>query len=425
MSERLLAMIVNLIVGIYVARYLGPLRFGILSYATSFVGIFSVVATLGLDKIAVREFIDHPQNRETILGTLFVTKLFGALFVMGLIFLTLLITHNDTYTKLIILLIATGLLFQSFHAIDFYFQSQVTSKYAVFAHFFQITLSASAKTILVLRGADLVWFGVVILFDSITLAWGLVYFFCLQLKNKLKRWRFDSTLARRLLGESWPIALSGIVVTVYMKIDQIMIKEMLNAEAVGLYAVAVRLSEVWYFFPGVVMKSLFPAIIRLKNSNSTAYNTMLQQLHDMLFSVAFLIALFLFFFSRDIILFLFGENYLDAGRLLAVHVWAGIFVFPGNVRAHLVIIENKQLVALLFRTIGAVLNICLNFILIPRIGVIGAAWATLAAYIIPVCMVSVFDPLIRSTLVMTIKSYLLPIRLLNYKRPLYSTISHD
>ena len=170
------------------------------------------------------------------------------------------------------------------------------------------------------------------------------------------------------------------------------------------------------------MKSLFPAILSIKINNPEVYRVRLQQLHDMLFSIAFIISILLFFFSEDIIVFLFGENFLGASSLLAVHIWASIFVFPGNVRAHMIIIENKQVVALIFRSIGAILNIFLNYLLIPRVGAIGAAWATLASYIVPVCIVSVFDPVIRLTLMMTFKSYLLPFRVLNFKRPLYGAI---
>lgn len=419
MAERILAMAVTLCVGIYVARYLGPQRFGLLNYAMSFVGLFSVLATLGLDQIAVREFIKEPAERESILGTLFGLKLSGALVALGLIFFALSFTGNDPQTNLLIFIIAAGLIFQSFNIIDFYFQSQVVSKYVVFAQVFQLVISSVIKISMVLLKADLLWFALVILCDSVILAAGLLYFLHLRHKGLFLSWRFDVVLAKRLLKESWPLALSGLAVTVYMKIDQVMIKEMMNAEAVGLYAVAVRLSEVWYFLPAIILKSLFPAIISIRENHEEIYTVRLQQLHDMLSSVAFIIAVLIFFFSKDIIVLLFGEQFLGADAILAVHIWAGILVFPGNVRAYLIVIENKQLVALVFRSIGAIINVILNYMLIPRFGAIGAAWATLASYIFPVCMISFFDPLIRLTVVMTLKSYCLPFRALMYRRSLY------
>lgn len=422
MVERLLAMAVTLCVGIYVARYLGPQRFGLLNYALSFVGLFSVLATLGLDQIAVREFVKESAERESILGTVFGLKLIGALIVIGFVFFALYFTGNDTPTKLLILIITAGLIFQSFNVIDFYFQSQVVSKFVVFAQVFQLIISSVAKISLVLLEANLLWFALVILIDSAVLAVGLLYFLSLRHKGLVSSWRFDVALAKRLLKESWPLALSGLVVTVYMKIDQVMIKEMLDAEAVGRYAVAVRLSEVWYFFPTIILKSLFPAIISMRENNEEIYNIRLQQLHDMLSFVAFPIALVIFFFSEEMIAFLFGEQFQGAGAILAVHIWAGLLVFPGNVRAHLIVIENKQVVALVFRSIGAILNVILNYMLIPKFGAIGAAWATLASYILPICIISFFDPLIRLTVVMTLKSYCLPFRALIYRRSLYRVV---
>ena len=419
MAERILFLAVTLIVGIYVTRYLGPQRQGILSYASSFVGLFMILSTLGLDQITVRELVKKSADKEAILGTVFWLKLYGSLALLGGISFALYFIDNDTQTKYLILIVAAGSIFKSFNVVDFYFQSQVVSKYVVLTQVFQLIFSSVVKITLVFLKAKLLWFAVVMLADSLILAVGLLYSLHLRENGLVSSWRFDVGLAKRFLKESWPLALSGLVVTVYMKIDQVMINEMLNTEAVGMYAVAVSLSEAWYFFPGVVLKSLFPAIISLKENHGEMYFIKLQQLHDLLSFLAFPIALLMFFFSEHIVVFLFGEQFSGAGVILAVHIWAGMFVFPGNVRAHLIIIHNKQIVALIFRSIGAVINVILNFILIPKFGAIGAAWATLASYIIPICLISFFDSLMRLTMVMTIKSYFLPFRALIYRRSLY------
>lgn len=416
-------MAASLSVGIYVARYLGPKQFGLLSYAISFVGLFSVVSTLGLDQIAVRELKTDPTKKDIILGTLFLLKLTGSVIAIMLILLTILASDNDRLTEILILIIAIGLIFQSFNVINFYFQSQVISKYIAFANIFQLSISSIIKISLVVLKANLYWFALLIFFDSVILAIGFLYLFRLHNKPIIYSWRFDYVLAKKILNESWAIAISGVVATVYMKIDQIMIKEMLNAESVGLYSVAARFSEVWYFFPSLILQSLFPAIIDIKNNFKKIYDKRLQQLHDMLSLAAIIVSIIIFIFSDDIISFLYGKQFLGAGKILAVHIWSCLLVFPGNIRAYLIIIENKQVVALVFRSFGAVLNILLNFILIPRMGAIGAAWATLASFILPVLLISFYDPLIRLTVIMTLKSYCLPFRILLYKRSLYSVSS--
>ena len=173
MVERLVGLTVTLIVGIYVARYLGPQRFGLLNYAISFVGLFAVLSTFGLDQITVREFVTKPSKAESIFFTVFCLKLIGALIVLGLIFAALVFTNNDLYIKFLIFIIAAGLLFQSFNVIDFYFQSQVTARYVVISKLIRLLISSAIKVGLVLLNADLLWFAIVILLDSIFLALSL------------------------------------------------------------------------------------------------------------------------------------------------------------------------------------------------------------------------------------------------------------
>lgn len=419
MVEMVLNMAANLTVGLYVARYLGPVKFGLLGYGMSFVGLFSALATLGLDQITVRELVRNKVLDKTLLGTVFLLKLGGGFLVIVAIAAVLVIAESDPLTKQLVIIVACGLIFQSFDVISFYFQSRVISRYSVLARSIQLVLSSVVKVLLVLNQASLIWFALVILADSIMIAAGLLVCLYRFDRDLAKGWRFDAGLAGRLMKDSWPLALSGLVVTIYMKIDQVMIKEMLDAEAVGLYASAVRLSEFWYFIPGIVLNSFFPAIISARDNNRDCYYDRLQQLHDFLSAAAIPIALFVFFFADEIIDLLFGHKFAGAGAILSVHIWAGVVVFPGNVRAHLLILENKQLVALGFRTLGAILNVSLNLILIPMVGPIGAAWATLASYIVPVLIVAAFDPIIRLTVIMTGKSYLLPFRVLVYGRGLY------
>ena len=423
MLGRIFQMVITFCVGIFVARYLRPERFGLLNYAMSFVALFTIFATLGLDRIAVRELVEKPSDREIILGSVFWTKLCGALFVFVIVGVLLPFMDIDKLSSLLILIIAAGLIFQPFLVIDIYFQSQVLSKYVVFAQTTQLAISALAKLLLIFLKAPLIWFAIVIMADSILLAIALFCFFRFfrpHAKDAFSIWHFDFRTATGLLKDSWPLILSGFVVTLYMKVDQVMIKEMLDAKSVGLYAVTVRLSESWFFIPGLILQSLFPGIIALKNRNKEIFELRLQQLHDFLSSFAIVIAIATSSFASTIIGYLFGAEYLAASTILSIHIWGGVIVFPGNIRAHMVIIENKQYVALIWRSMGALINVAMNFFLIPVYGPVGAAWATLAAYFFPVVIVAFFDPTVKQSVVMSFKSYLLPFRLLIYGRRLYS-----
>ena len=120
-SERIFAIVLTLAVGIYVARYLGPGQFGLLSYAISFVGLFSMLATLGLDQIVVRELVTSPGQTDSLLSTVFWLKIAGSILVLGLTLLTLVLSSSDPLSIKIVIIVASGLLFQSFNVIDFFF----------------------------------------------------------------------------------------------------------------------------------------------------------------------------------------------------------------------------------------------------------------------------------------------------------------
>jgi len=380
-GEKILRMIVGLFVGIWVARYLGPEQFGLFSYAQSFVGLFTVIATLGLDGIVIRELVKDESRRDELIGTAFWMKLFGAFLVLLLLAFAVGFTSNDAQTNSLVFIIASATIFQSFNVVDFYFQAKVMSKYIVYANVISLLISSVVKIALILNEASLVAFAWVILFDSFILAVGYGYFY---LKNhlSLKLWKFQKSVAVNLLRDSWPLILSGIVVSIYMKIDQVMIKEILGSEAVGQYAAAVRLSEAWYFIPMVISASLFPAIINAKKVSEELYYQRLQKLYDLMVWMSIVIAIFMTFMSDWIVELLYGGQYDEAGGVLMIHIWAGIFVFLGVASGKWFINENLQMLSFWRTFYGMMINVVLNIFLIPKHGVQGAAIATLLSYFV-------------------------------------------
>ena len=380
--EKILRMTVGLFVGIWVARYLGPEQFGVFSYAQSFVGLFTAIATLGLDGIVVRELVKDESRRDELIGTAFWMKLVGAFLVLIFLAVAVNFTSNDTETNALVFIIASATIFQSFNVVDMYFQAKVMSKYVVYANTASLFMSAIVKITLILNDAPLIVFAWVVLFDSFVLGVGFVYFY---IKNNstfsIKNLKFNKLTAVNLLRDSWPLILSGIVVSVYMKIDQVMIKEMLDSEAVGQYAAAVRLSEAWYFIPMVIASSLFPAIINAKKINEKLYYERLQKLYDLMVWIAIAIALPMTFLSDWVVELLYGGQYNEAGGVLMIHIWAGIFVFLGVASGQWFVAGNMQLLSFHRTLLGAIVNVVLNIILIPKYGINGAAISTIIGQI--------------------------------------------
>ena len=405
LGERILRMGVSLFVGIYVARYLGPERFGLLSYANSFVGIFVALATLGLDEVVVRELVKTPEQREKILGTSFLLKLVGTLLMWAAILVAIPLTENDLQTNILIIIIAFGTVFQAFNVIDLNFQAKVKSKYVVHAQFVQLIISSIVKIILVVNEAPLIWFASVYSLDVIVLAMGLVFAYLYNGEN-IFSWKWSFETSKYLLHDSWPLILAGVVVSVYMKIDQVMIKEMLGAKEVGLYAAAVKLSEAWYFIPMAIASSLYPAIINARVFQKEVYYQKIQNLFDLMVWIAVSIALPTTFLSTLVVEFLYGKEYLGSSSVLIIHIWTGVFVFLGVASSKYLLAENF-IKKTFYRTfIGALLNIIMNYYLIRIIGIQGAAISTLVSHFFAAYLYDFFDKDLRNMFIFKTKSLL-------------------
>ena len=379
LGERVLRMVVSLLVGIYVARYLGPERFGLLSYTLSFVLLFSSLASFGLDDILVRELVKQPEQRNNLLGTVFWLKVCGTIVMGTAIALVLKFKPEDQQTYWMIAIITFGFLFQATNVVDFYFQSQVQSKFAVRAQAIQLILTSLFKIYLVWNQAELIWFAFALMLDQVVVAvlFLLVYHWKIEWFPFLS---FTWIQAKKLMIDAWPLIFAGMVVSVYMKIDQVMLKEMLDAKAVGVYAAAVKLCEAWYFVPTAVIASLFPAIITARKNSETLYEEKVQKLYDLMVWVAVAVALPTTLFADWVILILYGADFQEAADVLKMYIWAGVFVSLGVASSKWLIAENLERYSFYSTLLGAILNIVCNFYLIPIYGIRGAALATLISY---------------------------------------------
>ncbi len=331
----------------------------------------------------MRELVNNPEKRDSYLGSVFFMKLVGALSSFFLIAVVVLLTNESSFTILLIFLVASSTIFQSFNVIDFFFQSKVSAKFPVIVQFTTSMLTAIFKFILIQVNADLWLFAAAVALESFL--WGLGFIIVYQSQGlKIFHWRFNKNIVFQFLKDSWPLILSGLVISVYMKIDQVMIKKMLDDQEVGYYAAAARISEAWYFIPVAITTSLFPAIVNAKKISEVLYKNRLQKLYDILTWMAIGISVPVTIFSHKIVKLILGAEYLQSADVLTIHIWAGVAVFLGVASSQYLITENLTKLAFYRTFIGMVLNIILNFILIPAYGITGAAVATLVSYTLSV-----------------------------------------
>ena len=368
-------MAVQLFVGIYVARYLGPERFGLLSYANSYVGIFTAIAILGLDGIVVRELVKSPDQRDTLLGTSFLLKVVGTLLMWVLILATLFFSNNDPLTSALIAIIAFGVLFQTFNVIDYNFQAEVKLKYVVHSQIVQLIVSSITKLVLILKGLPLVWFAAVYSLDAIILAVGLAYAYSRN-SGSIKKWKWNAKVALALLLDSWPLMFAYMSYLIYAKIDRIMIKEMLDEHNVGIYSAAYILYEAPLFISLMIAKSVYPILVQYYQDNKNRFFQLYSTLSSYLTLLSYLIVLFIFIFHEILIQITFGESFEESSKILMLLSFGMIPMFNAFLRSSYITISGNQKIILYTTLFSAMLNIVLNLLLIKAYGVIGAVYAT-------------------------------------------------
>jgi len=265
---------------------------------------------------------------------------------------------------------------------------------------------AAMKIGLILGGASLLAFVWITFLEGLITAI-LLFAVYEWVGGRIKAWRFSIDRAKALLSHSWLLILSGLAVMVYMRIDQIMLGQMLNDKAVGIYTVAVRISEAWYFIPIAIVGSVFPALLDAKKVSEILYLEKFQKLYDILAMIALVVAIPVTFLANQIVEVLFGQEYLEAGTILSIHIWTALFVFLGVASGNWFLAENRQLLAFRGVFLGMLTNIALNLVLIPRYGGVGAAVATLISQAVATLLVDVIHRDTRLMFRMKLKACLL------------------
>jgi PST family polysaccharide transporter len=403
----------------WIGRYLGPDQFGVYNYILAFVSLFGTLTTLGLSGIVVRDLVRYPDDKNEILGTTFFLKLFGAL--IGFILITAIaffVQRSDPKTLVYIMIYASGMLFQPFLVIDLWFQSHVKSKYVVIATSIAFFITSLLYIVMIITHQPLVAFVWVATGELVLDAIGLTIAFVVA-KSSMRQWVFRLDRAKELLGQSWWLILSGIGAMINLKIDQVMLRIMSSDREVGIFAAAVRLSEVWYFVPSFVAASAFPALVRLRSTNYGRYQQRLQHLFDVLASTALLVAILGSVFSKMVIRLVYGEAYIRAGDILSVHIWAGIFVFMGEVLSKWLINENVLEFSVIRHGVGGLVNVLINLVLIPLYGGMGAAVATVISYATSSYLACFLYPKTREIAYFMTKALFSPLRwFINFTRKL-------
>ena len=386
-SARIISFIVSFLTISFVARYLGPDNYGKLSYVQSYVSLFSILATLGIDQILYRDLIEKPEDERVIIGTAVATKFVfgtGALIIATLVALFL---NEEALLTWMVLLVSLTFIFQPFGVVAHYFNAQVKSKYAAYGSILLTFLIPLLKLICILMGLGILYFAALLAFEALALSLFNMYVYTRYFHKSVLQWRFSFDTFLKLMYEAAPLIFAGISGYLYARIDQVMIQHMVNSESVGFYDIAVKFSDMLGMIPGIIIGSLFPAIVNARSTSMDEYKKRLHAITLLCLVITFIFSLILYISSSFFIPLLFGQEFIGSVAILKIYVWSNMGTVSFMLIQNYLIAEKRVSQILYLSIIGATINILLNVVLIPKLGAVGAAYATLSTLF---CIITVF-----------------------------------
>lgn len=371
-TGKIVTLLGGLFVGIIVARHLGPEQYGTMNYVISFVFLFQIFASLGLDNIEIREEARGNEPYNKIIGTAFGLKILSALFTMSITILISYIMEDDVHVTAMVALYSCSMIANTLTVTRNYFTSQVKNEYIVKTEIAGTVLGMILKVLFLSLNLSLPWFLAATTFDYFILALG----YCLSYKMKVGKiscWKFNCKYALYLIQESLPLMLTSAAVLVYQRIDQVMIGNMINKEAVGYFSVASRFVEVLIYIPTMLTQTISPILVSIREKSQEDYLKKCQLFINISFWFTMTISLLTSVLSYWIILFTFGKSYIYAAIVLQILSFKAAFVALSSAAGNMIIIEDLQKWVIIRDILGCIVCVSLNFLLLPKYGIMAAA----------------------------------------------------
>lgn len=378
-GEKLVRLVLSVGVGFLVARHLGPARLGTLGYCLALVTLVGAVPALGLDSIVKRDLLLRGAGAAELLASSVGLRLTAGLLACAGVQVAALGGWGLAGEERRVLAILGLTLFQPALLMpDLWLQAHLRAKYSVWAQTGALAAGAALRLGLIATDAPLAGYAWALVLEGALTAAG-IHGLARRAGLRFSWAAARASTMRRLLAESWPLMFAGLAITLYMKIDEVMLRLLRGPEAVGLYTAATRFTEIWYFIPIALAASLLPALLRARERGGAEYQERLQHYYDLNAAVGYALSVPLALAAPWLVRAAYGAAFAAAAPIMAVHVWSGVFVFIGVARGQWLVNERLQVFYLLATLAGAAVNIGLNLFCIPRWGGLGAAAATVVS----------------------------------------------
>lgn len=380
-AGRIIQMMISFVVGVLTTRYLGPENYGLIGYAMAYTVFFAAIATLGINSVIVRELVDNRDREGTVLGTAMtleaVSSFISALLIVAIVSIA---DRGDKTIVSVAALCSLGFVLSVLGVFNYRFQSELKSEVTAKAALLGYSAGAAFKIYLLATGKSVVWFAAA---SSVDYVFAGALLLAAYRKSGGRALRFSWDYGKALLAKSRHFILPMLMVSVYAQTDRIMLRHMCGANELGYYTSAFMLCTAWCFVLQAVIDSVFPSI--MENSRDGKTEEFIKQnkkLYAAVFYVSIFVSVLFFVFAKPMVSLLFGSEYAGTTGVLRILTWFNAFSYLGVARNAWVVCLDKQRHLTLVYVSAAVINLALNFMLIPVWGAKGAAVTSLLAQVI-------------------------------------------
>ncbi len=378
-SCRIAQSVLALIVSMLSARYLGPSNFGLINYAASVAAFALPIMQLGFNSTLVHEFVNNPDNEGEIMGTALLFNILSALVCfIGIGAFVYVANPGEKETFIVCILYSIMIFFQVGEMLQFWFQSKMMSQYTSVTSLIAYTVVSAYKIYLLVTQKSIYWFAVSQAIDYLIIFAVLLILYC---KIANQRLRISFKRGFQMLSKSRFYIVSSLMVTIFAQTDKIMLKMMLGQESVGIYSAAVSTASMVAFVYIAILDSMRPTVFESKNKSQKLFEKNVSLTYSVIIYLSLAQCLIFAIFSPLIINILYGAQYSASASVLSVIVWYTTFSYLGSVRNIWMLAENQQKYLWIINLSGALANIALNAVLIPIMGTMGAAVASLITQI--------------------------------------------
>ena len=390
---RIAQAVLSFVIGTISARYLGPSNYGLISYGASVVSFLVPVVQLGLRHVLVQEMVNHPEREGKILGTSLVMSMVSAgLGIVGVAAFTMIANRNDTDTIVVCVLSSISLIFQCWEMIQYWFQTKLKSKYMAVTSLIAYAIASAYRLVLLVTGQSVHWFALATSLDFCIISVVLTVIYKRMSVQKLS---FSWDVGKALFSKSRYYIVSGLMVVLHSNTDRVMLTMMRGEGENGFYTAAFTCASLLGFVYEAIIDSVRPIIFESKKHDQKSFESNVKRLYTLVIYMGLLQSLVFTILSPMIISVLYGQEYQASVLVLQVLTWYTAFSYTGTVRNIWILAEDKQRIIWVINLLGAVLNIAGNFVLIPWIGAVGAAIASVATQFFTNFVLSLLLPILR------------------------------